>query len=143
VGLGLGASASTGTPSYPDLLPGMLAVGIGAGLLLPTATDAVVGSVPRDAGGLGSAISAVALQVGGALGVAVIGSVAATRAGGGGGTALADTARGAFMAGARAGLTAAAVVALCGAVVVAWAMPGRTDVGKARSADGSRRGDVR
>ena len=51
----------------------------GAGLLLPTATNSVVGSVPQGDSGIGSASNAVALQVGGALGVAVIGSVLATR----------------------------------------------------------------
>jgi EmrB/QacA subfamily drug resistance transporter len=61
--------------SYGDVLPGMILVGLGAGLLLPSATDSVVGSVPERDSGLGSAINAITLQVGGALGVAVIGSV--------------------------------------------------------------------
>jgi len=60
-------------------VPGLLLVGLGAGLLIPTATNSVVGSVPRGDSGMGSATNAVALQVGGALGVAVIGSVTATR----------------------------------------------------------------
>jgi len=54
-------------------------VGLGAGLLLPTSTNSVVGAVPQGEGGIGSASNAVALQVGGALGVAVIGSVLSTR----------------------------------------------------------------
>ena len=45
----------------------------------PTATNSVVGSVPRGDSGMGSATNAVALQVGGALGVAVIGSAMSTR----------------------------------------------------------------
>jgi hypothetical protein len=57
----------------------MLLIGLGAGLLLPTATNSVVGAVPQGDGGIGSALNAVALQVGGALGVAVIGSVLSTR----------------------------------------------------------------
>jgi EmrB/QacA subfamily drug resistance transporter len=65
--------------TYADVLPGMLLIGFGAGLLLPTATDSVVGSVPRADSGVGSAMNAVALQVGGAFGVAVIGSVMSTR----------------------------------------------------------------
>jgi Major Facilitator Superfamily len=65
--------------TYGDVLPGLLLIGIGAGLLLPTATNSVVGAVPQGDSGMGSAINAVALQTGGALGVAVIGSVAATR----------------------------------------------------------------
>ena len=61
------------------MLPGLLLVGLGAGMLLPTATNSVVGSVPQGDSGIGSAANAVALQVGGALGVAVIGSVLSTR----------------------------------------------------------------
>ncbi len=57
----------------------MLLIGLGAGLLLPTATNSVVGAVPQGDSGVGSASNAVALQVGGALGVAVFGSVLATR----------------------------------------------------------------
>jgi EmrB/QacA subfamily drug resistance transporter len=65
--------------TYMDVLPGLLLIGLGAGMLLPTATNSVVGSVPQGDSGVGSAANAVALQVGGALGVAVIGSVLSTR----------------------------------------------------------------
>ena len=71
--------ASTPVTTYGDILPGLLLVGLGAGLLIPTATNSVVGSVPRGDSGIGSAANAVALQVGGALGVAVIGSLLSTR----------------------------------------------------------------
>ena len=47
--------------------------------MLPTATNSVIGSVPQGDSGIGSASNTVALQVGGALGVAVIGSVMLTR----------------------------------------------------------------
>jgi hypothetical protein len=57
----------------------MLLIGLGAGLLLPPATNSVVGSVPQGDSGIGSATNGVAIQVGGALGVAVIGSVMLTR----------------------------------------------------------------
>ena len=57
----------------------MLLIGLGAGLVMPTATDAVIGSVPRGDAGVGSATNGVAIQVGGALGVAVIGSALSTR----------------------------------------------------------------
>ncbi len=73
------SSVSAVTTTYPDVVPGLLLVGLGAGLLLPTATNSVVGSVPQGDSGMGSASNAVALQVGGALGVAVIGSVLSTR----------------------------------------------------------------
>ena len=73
------SAASTPATTYGDILPGLLLVGLGAGLLIPTATNSVVGSVPRGDSGIGSAANAVALQVGGALGVAVIGSLLSTR----------------------------------------------------------------
>ncbi|MGD0197101.1 MAG: MFS transporter [Solirubrobacteraceae bacterium] len=65
--------------TYLDVLPGMLCVGLGAGLLMPTAADAVLGAVPRAKAGVGSATYGVSIQVGGALGVAVLGSISATR----------------------------------------------------------------
>jgi len=73
------SSVSSVTTTYGDVLPGMLLIGLGAGLLLPTATNSVVGAVPQGDAGVGSASNAVALQVGGALGVAVFGSVLSTR----------------------------------------------------------------
>jgi hypothetical protein len=73
------AAAPSANATYVDIVPGLLLIGVGAGLLLPTATNSVVGSVPQGDSGVGSAMNAVALQVGGALGVAVIGSVLSTR----------------------------------------------------------------
>ncbi len=73
------SAESTVATTYGDVVPGLLLLGLGAGLLLPTATNSVVGSVPQGDSGIGSATNAVALQVGGALGVAVIGSLMSTR----------------------------------------------------------------
>jgi len=73
------SSAATVAATYVDIVPGLLLIGIGAGLLLPTATNSLVGSVPRGDSGIGSATNAVALQVGGAFGVAVVGSVLSSR----------------------------------------------------------------
>jgi EmrB/QacA subfamily drug resistance transporter len=70
---------STASTTYGAVIVGLVLIGTGAGLLLPTATNAVVGSVPQGDSGIGSATNTVALQVGGALGVAVIGSVMLTR----------------------------------------------------------------
>ncbi len=65
--------------TYGDVVLGLLLIGFGAGLMLPTATNSVIGSVPQGDAGMGSASNTVALQVGGALGVAVLGSVMLTR----------------------------------------------------------------
>jgi EmrB/QacA subfamily drug resistance transporter len=78
-GLGQVSATSAVTTTYVDILPGLLIIGLGTGLLLPTATNSVVGSVPHGDSGIGSATNSVSLQVGGALGVAVIGSVMSTR----------------------------------------------------------------
>jgi len=72
------SASSTMSTTYGNVVLGLLLIGIGAGLLLPTATNSVVGSVPQGESGIGSATNTVALQVGGALGVAVIGSVMLT-----------------------------------------------------------------
>ncbi len=73
------SAVSTAGATYGDVLPGMLLLGFGSGLLMPTAADAVLGSMPRRHAGVGSATYVVAIQVGGALGVAVIGSLLNTR----------------------------------------------------------------
>src|ERR1035441_9192587 len=73
------SAASTIAATYGSVVPGMLLIGLGAGLLLPTATNSVVGSVPQGDSGIGSATNGVAIQIGGALGVAVVGSVMLTR----------------------------------------------------------------
>jgi EmrB/QacA subfamily drug resistance transporter len=49
--------------------------GLGAGLGLPALTDTVMAAVPEREAGVGSAVNDVSRQLGGALGVAVIGSV--------------------------------------------------------------------
>lgn len=69
---------STGA-DFGHALPGLLLLGAGAGLTIAPATAAVIGSLPRERAGVGSATNGTALQTGGALGVAVIGSTLAAR----------------------------------------------------------------
>jgi EmrB/QacA subfamily drug resistance transporter len=71
-----GLTAGTG---YGGIVAGMVLLGAGAGLALPTASGSVVGSVPRQHSGVASATNTTANQVGGALGVAVVGSLLSTR----------------------------------------------------------------
>ncbi len=70
--------ASTAT-TYTGVLAGMILLGIGAGLTIPSATESVMGSLPPGDVGVGAATNGAFLQVGGALGVAVIGSLLNTR----------------------------------------------------------------
>jgi EmrB/QacA subfamily drug resistance transporter len=50
----------------------------GMGLAMTPATNAIMGAVPRDNAGIGAAINDTTRQVGGAFGVAVIGSILST-----------------------------------------------------------------
>jgi len=72
------ATASTAT-TYTGILPGMILLGLGAGLTIPSATESVMGSLPGGDTGVGAATNGAFLQVGGSLGVAVIGSLLNTR----------------------------------------------------------------
>jgi EmrB/QacA subfamily drug resistance transporter len=72
-------SGATVASTYTGTLPGMILLGIGAGLVIPSGTASVMGSLPRAHTGVGSATNGAFLQVGGALGVAVLGSLLVTR----------------------------------------------------------------
>jgi EmrB/QacA subfamily drug resistance transporter len=56
-----------------------VAFGFGMGLTMAPATESIMGSVPRERAGVGSAVNDTTRQTGGALGVAVLGSLLATR----------------------------------------------------------------
>jgi hypothetical protein len=73
------AARSVGGATYPQELPGMLLIGLGAGLLLPAGIESVLGTLAQDDAGVGSATNSTAMQVGGAVGVAVVGSVLSSR----------------------------------------------------------------
>jgi fucose permease len=73
--------ASTATPElgYGRVLPAQILLGIGIALAMAPATESIMGSLPREKAGVGSAMNDTTRQVGGALGVAVIGSVLSTQ----------------------------------------------------------------
>ena len=50
----------------------------GMGMVMAPATESVMGSLPREKAGVGSAVNDTTRQMGGALGVAIIGSVVAS-----------------------------------------------------------------
>jgi len=72
-------TTTTTAQGFGHALLGMVLLGLGAGLIMAPSTASVMGSLPRDRAGVGSAMNGTALQVGGAVGVAVIGSVLAAR----------------------------------------------------------------
>jgi EmrB/QacA subfamily drug resistance transporter len=62
--------------SYPgDVFWRMVIMAAGMGLVMAPATESIMGSLPRAKAGVGSAVNDTTRQVGGTLGVAVIGSV--------------------------------------------------------------------
>ena len=72
--LGMVATFTTGTGGLQIVLAlGLL--GIGMGLAMSPATEAIMGSLPRAKAGVGSAMNDVVREIGGTLGVAVLGSV--------------------------------------------------------------------
>ncbi|MFF8288525.1 DHA2 family efflux MFS transporter permease subunit [Streptomyces sp. NPDC016309] len=60
---------------YGRVLAAMLFLGFGAGFIIGPTSDAIVGSLPEDDLGVGSATNSAAVQLGSALGVAVLGSL--------------------------------------------------------------------
>lgn len=63
--------------SYLPTGIGLLLFGLGAGMAMPTATELIMATLPPARAGVGSAVNDTVREVGGALGVAVIGSIAA------------------------------------------------------------------
>ena len=61
--------------SYWAMLPAMLMAGVGMGMALTVTADTVLATVPKERSGAASAISETAMELGGALGMAVLGSV--------------------------------------------------------------------
>jgi DHA2 family methylenomycin A resistance protein-like MFS transporter len=83
-GLALGAAGGlcllliTPASPYADLLPVMLGVGAGMGLLTPSVVAAAMRTCPPARQGLASGVNNTARQAGGAIGIAVFGVIAGT-----------------------------------------------------------------
>ena len=65
--------------SFWAILPGLLTGGLGMALAMTPTTAAAMGSVPVDKAGVGSAVINSMRQVGGSLGIAIMGAVVATQ----------------------------------------------------------------
>ncbi len=69
----------TGVPVHghfvTDVMWRMMIMAAGMGMVMAPATESIMGSLPRAKAGVGSAVNDTTRQVGGALGVAIIGSV--------------------------------------------------------------------
>jgi EmrB/QacA subfamily drug resistance transporter len=102
--------------TFWNILPALILGGFGMGLTMTPATAAAIGSVPIAKAGIGSGVLNTFRQVGGALGIAVMGAIVASQ------IHVAPAApafREQFMDGFSAALRVAAVIALVGAVAAA------------------------
>jgi EmrB/QacA subfamily drug resistance transporter len=73
-GLAVAATVSTGS-GYSRIAIAMLLMGAGMGLAGAPATESIMGSLPPDRANIGSAVNDTTRELGGALGVAIVGSV--------------------------------------------------------------------
>jgi EmrB/QacA subfamily drug resistance transporter len=109
----MGCAYTAATPDHAsyaaDLLPGFIALGLGVGLVFPSASITGMSEISHDTAGLFAGVMTTAHEVGAAIGVAVLASVAASA------TSL--------TVGFEVGFHVAAVVSLALAVVAAWAVP--------------------
>jgi len=74
----LGRAGFTAHTGYLPILVTQCVFAVGMGLTIAPATASIMGAVPPDRAGVGSAINDTTRQVGGALGVAIMGSVGAS-----------------------------------------------------------------
>jgi DHA2 family multidrug resistance protein-like MFS transporter len=126
-------------------------MGVGMANVMPPATEAIMAALPREKAGVGSAVSNTIRQLGGALGVAVLGAVlssvyrgnlsgnlpeaaresisgaygVASRLDGTAGQALIDDANAAFLHAMHYAAIGSSIFALLGAVVALLWVPGR------------------
>jgi MFS family permease len=78
-GLLLFARAPVDGTFLVDVLPSMILLGIGAGMAFNPVLLAAMGDVPQEEAGLASGVVNTAFMMGGALGLAVLASLAASR----------------------------------------------------------------
>ena len=73
----LGLSTAGVTTSYPPIALAVAVMGVGMGLVMAPASTTIMATVPAYQAGAGSAMNDTIREVGGALGIAVVGSLAA------------------------------------------------------------------
>jgi EmrB/QacA subfamily drug resistance transporter len=121
VGMARLGHAPVAADYWADVLPAMLIVGAGAGLSFVSITTAALEGVDDASAGLASGLLSTSVQIGGALGVAILVGVVVTQRSsdllGSGSTALA-----AQVGGLQLAFLLAAAVSLGGAVVAAFAL---------------------
>ncbi len=113
IGLGLFARAPVDGSFAVDVLPSMLVLGVGIGMAMNPLLLAAMSDVKPEDSGLASGVVNTSFMMGGALGLAVLASVAAARTGDGGSlAALVDGYHAAFLIGTVFAVAAGAVAAI-------------------------------
>jgi len=100
--------------SWWNILPGLLVGGVGMAITMAPTTAAAMGSVPVDKAGVGSAVINSMRQVGGSLGIALMGALVATAVSV---TPFNPAFIGQFVEGYHRALHVGAAITLAGAVV--------------------------
>jgi MFS family permease len=95
---------------YLSLLPAMVLGGVGIALVMTPASAAAMKAVPVDRAGVGSAVLNAFRQVGGSVGIALMGAIVAAQVGD-------QRTPAAFLDGLHVAVLVAACIALAGAVV--------------------------
>jgi EmrB/QacA subfamily drug resistance transporter len=76
------ASTNDASTSYSVIASAMVLMGFGLGSAAAPATESILASLPREKAGVGSAVNDTTREIGGTLGVAVLGSIMASVYGG-------------------------------------------------------------
>lgn len=71
-------STASAHSTYGFFLPVIVVIGAGMGLAMAPATESIMGALPRAQAGVGSAVNDTTRNLGGALGIAIMGSVASS-----------------------------------------------------------------
>ncbi|HEX2371623.1 MAG TPA: MFS transporter, partial [Solirubrobacterales bacterium] len=121
------ASTNDASTSYSVIASAMVLMGFGLGSAAAPATDSILASLPREKAGVGSAVNDTTREVGGTLGVAVLGSIMASVYGG----RILDALSGTPL---PAGLRAAAGDSLAAALQIAGGVGGAAGRGIALAA---------
>lgn len=75
VGFVIAATALEVDSGYPIVLAAIVPMAIGMALLMPPTTNAIVSSLPQDKAGVASAVNDTTREVGGAIGIALLGTL--------------------------------------------------------------------
>ncbi|MGK8553817.1 DHA2 family efflux MFS transporter permease subunit [Nocardia gipuzkoensis] len=78
LGLYLGGQVTVDSAYLTDVLPSMVSMALGVAIVQGPATESIMGSLPLNEAGAGSAVNDTTREIGGTLGVAVLGSIVAS-----------------------------------------------------------------